>query len=213
MKSIFLFSIVILSLIISSSSCNPPNEKNEIIAKNYADPKNELLAAKQKLFEQENQLVEQEKINLENQKKASEALALEKAKNLANKSLLNLNRENNNEAGYNDAYDMIENFLIAENSRDFDYIFGFFSSNLRRYYGHMRPTYYSLQDLYQKSWNANAYSKNTLLTIDPINENVFLVRIEYNWRKFNSSKLNSKEDLLKFILDNDDRIIEVFSIN
>jgi len=213
MKSIILFSIVILSLIISSSSCNPPNEKNEIVNKNYADPKNELLAAKQKLFEQENQLVEQEKINLENQKKASEALALEQAKNLANKSLLHLNRENNYEADYNNPYDMIENFLIAENSRDFDYIFGFFSSNLRRYYGHMRPTYYSLQDLYQKSWNTNSYSKNTLLTIDPINENVFLVRIEYNWRKFNSSKLNSKEDLLKFVLDNDDRIIEVFSIN
>jgi len=70
MKSIILFSIVILSLIISSSSCNPPNEKNEIVNKNYADPKNELLAAKQKLFEQENQLVEQEKINLENQKKS-----------------------------------------------------------------------------------------------------------------------------------------------
>ena len=32
----------------------PTKSKNEIVNKNYADPKNELLAAKQKLFEQEN---------------------------------------------------------------------------------------------------------------------------------------------------------------
>ena len=52
-------------------------------------------------------LVEQEKINLENQKKASEALALEKAKNLANKSLLNLNRESIQKLFYNNFIDIM----------------------------------------------------------------------------------------------------------
>ena len=50
-------------------------------------------------------------------------------------------------------------------------------------------------------------------SIDEINNNVFLVKIQYKWRKYNSTKLNSKQDLLKFVLDEDDRIIEVYSIN
>jgi hypothetical protein len=144
--------------------------------------------SKTEYLKAEIKLLEKEKINLKNQKKISEA-------------------------GHNNPYDMIEDFLIAENSRDFDYIFGFFSSYIRRYYGHTRPTYYSLRNLYQKAWKVNSYSKNTLLDIDEINNNVFLVKIQYKWRKYNSTKLNSKQDLLKFVLDEDDRIIEVYSIN
>ena len=94
------------------------------------------------------------------------------------------------------------------------YIYSFYSPYLRRYFGLNNPTYSSLQNLYTKSWNSNSFSKNTVVTIDQIVENEFLVRINYEWHRYSSpSKFNSKYDNLKFVLDNENRIIEVYSLN
>jgi hypothetical protein len=68
--------------------------------------------------------------------------------------------------------------------------------------------------LYQKSWSSNSYSKNTVVTIDQIVENEFLVIINYEWERYSDpSKFNSKYDNLKFVLDDNNKIIEVYSIN
>ena len=49
---------------------------------------------------------------------------------------------------------------------------------------------------------------------NPINGNEFIVKINYQWSKnSNPSKVNSKFDNLKFVLDNDNKIIEVSSLN
>ena len=186
MKSISFLSIITLSLIICS--CNPPTKKNT----NDSDSKKELLEAELKLLEREKKILEQEKINLKNNR------VIKNRKDLDNRA----------------AQSIITNFLSAEGSKDFSYIYSFFSPSLRRYYGLNNPTYSSLENVYQKAWNATPYSKNSFISIDPINGNEFIVKINYQWSKnSNPSKVNSKFDNLRFVLDNDNKIIEVSSLN
>jgi len=210
-----LLSIITLSFGISA--CNTPIKKDKDKDKVKADHEKELLEANRKLLESEKKLLELEKINLENSKIASDKEAKFKGNNrvVKNKEVLNREYENStNSDYYSDAESTISDFLSAENARDFEYIYSFYSPYLRRYFGLNNPTYTSLQNLYTKSWNSNSYSKNTVVTIDPIIENEFLVRINYEWQRYSDpSKFNSKYDNLKFVLDNDNRIIEVFSIN
>ena len=207
MKPISFLSIITLSLIICS--CNPPTKKNT----NDSDSKKELLEAELKLLEREKKILEQEKINLENSKTPIDEQAKLIEDNRVIKNRKDLDNSTNNDY-YSDAQSIISNFLNAENSRDFSYIYSFYSPSVRRYFGHNNPTYSSLGNMYQKAWNSTPYSKNNLISIDRINGNEFLVKINYQWSKnSNPSQVNSKYDNLKFVLDNDNKIIEVSSFN
>ena len=186
MKPISFLSIITLSLIICS--CNPPNKNNS----DDSDSKKALLEAEIKLLEREKKILEQEKINLKNNR------VIKNRKDIDNKA----------------AQSIIENFLSAEGSKDFSYIYSFFSPSLRRYYGLNNPTYSSLENVYQKAWIATPYSKNNFISIDRINGNEFFVKIKYDYRKkSNPEILKSKYDNLKFVLDNNNKIIEVYSLN
>ena len=207
MKPISFLSIITLFLIISS--CNTPTKNNS----DDSDSKKALLEAELKLLEREKKILEQEKINLKNSKIPID----EQEKLIENNSVIknrkDLKNSNNNDY-YSDAQSAISNFLSAENSRDFSYIYSFYSPSLRRYFGLFSPTYSSLENVYQKAWNATPYSKNSFISIDPINGNEFIVKINYQWSKnSNPSKVNSKFDNLRFVLDNDNKIIEVSSLN
>ena len=207
MKPISFLSIITLSLIICS--CNPPTKKNT----NDSDSKKELLEAELKLLEREKKILEQENINLENSKTPIDEQAKLIEDNRVIKNRKDLDNSTNNDY-YSDAQSIISNFLNAENSRDFSYIYSFYSPSVRRYFGHNNPTYSSLGNMYQKAWNSTPYSKNNLISIDRINGNEFLVKINYQWSKnSNPSQVNSKYDNLKFVLDNDNKIIEVSSFN
>jgi len=207
MKSISFLSIITLSLIICS--CNPPNKNNS----DDSDSKKALLEAELKLLEREKKILEQEKINLENGKTPIN----KPPQIIENNPVVNHSKDldnSNNNNYYSDAQSAISNFLSAENSRDFSYIYSFYSPSLRRYFGLFSPTYSSLENVYQKAWNATPYSKNSFISIDPINGNEFIVKINYQWSKnSNPSKVNSKFDNLRFVLDNDNKIIEVSSLN
>ena len=208
MKPISFLSIITLSLIICS--CNPLAKKNT----NDSDSKKELLEAELKLLEREKKILEQEKINLENSKTPIDEQAKLIEDNRVIKNRKDLDNSTNNNDYYSDAQSIISNFLNAENSRDFSYIYSFYSPSVRRYFGHNNPTYSSLGNMYQKAWNSTPYSKNNLISIDRINGNEFLVKINYQWSKnSNPSQVNSKYDNLKFVLDNDNKIIEVSSFN
>jgi len=207
MKSISFLSIITLFLIISS--CNTPTKNNS----DDSDSKKALLEAELKLLEREKKILEQEKINLENGKTPIN----KPPQIIENNPVVNHSKDlenSNNNNYYSDAQSAISNFLSAENSRDFSYIYSFYSPSVRRYFGHNNPTYSSLGNMYQKAWNSTPYSKNNLISIDRINGNEFLVKINYQWSKnSNPSQVNSKFDNLKFVLDNDNKIIEVSSFN
>ena len=174
--------------------------------KNDLDSKKKLIEAERRLLEREKKLLEQERSNF--QSKMNTATESRKA-DIYIPPAPTRKAEINNDAKY-----VISNFLAAENSRDFSYIYSFYSPFLRRYFGHNNPTYSSLSAMYQKAWNSTPYSKNNLISIDQINGNQFLVKINYEWSKnSNPSQVNSKYDNLKFVLDNDNKIIEVSSIN
>ena len=208
MKPISFLSIITLSLIICS--CNPPTKKNT----NDSDSKKELLEAELKLLEREKKILEQEKINLENSKTPIDEQAKLIEDNRVIKNRKDLDNSTNNNDYYSDAQSAISNFLSAENSRDFSYIYSFYSPSLRRYFGLFSPTYSSLENVYQKAWIATPYSKNNFISIDRINGNEFFVKIKYDYRKKSKPKiLESKYDNLKFVLDNNNKIIEVYSLN
>ncbi len=213
MESKIILSSLVLNLLVFSCGISSDNTKN----KDAGDNNKELLEAEKKLLEQEKKLLELEKINLENSRLKLEEEKLKKNQTIKNNPNTNQNNYSDpisNNIYYGDAESTISNFLEAENSRDFESIYSFYSPFARRYFGHYNLSYSSLQKLYQKAWNSTLYSRNTLLSVDQISENEFNVQINYEWRKSNNtSTLNSKYDNLKFILDNENNIVEIYSLN
>ena len=209
-KVILLLSIFIILIV---SSCN--SDKKTI----SSEEKEILLEARKRALEENNRLRERNKV-LEDVNSAKLIDQNSKIENeVARKADQNKMDDRNGTSSsqyvnIDNASIVITNFLSAENSRDFSYIYSFYSPSLRRYYGHNNPTYTSLQNVYQKAWNATPYSKNSFINIDRINGNEFFVKINYEWSKnSNPSDVKSKYDNLKFVLDNNNKIIEVSSLN
>jgi hypothetical protein len=140
MKSISFLSIITLFLIICS--CNTPNKNNS----DDSDSKKALLEAELKLLEREKKILEQEKINLENGKTPIN----KPPQIIENNPVVNHSKDlenSNNNNYYSDAQSAISNFLSAENSRDFSYIYSFYSPSLRRYFGLFSPTYSRMENV------------------------------------------------------------------
>ena len=127
-----------------------------------------------------------------------------------------LNQNDLNEAGENyqfDAESNILNFLLAEDSRDFDKVYSFYSENLRRYNSFNYPSYTELKDDYIKSWGRTSYSKNTIQNIEKIDDFTFDVYTDFEFLQYNHEDSKNVNSVLRFVLDKDGKIVELFGIN
>jgi S1-C subfamily serine protease len=80
----------------------------------------------------------------------------------------------------------IRDFLKAEENRDFDKIYSFFSPKLSRYYDINNPNYSKLKNRYEYLWGFVSNSRNYINSIDKINE--YTYDLNTNYKYYNERK-------------------------
>ncbi len=114
-----------------------------------------------------------------------------------------------NRSAKSDFQTTIRNFLRAEDNRDFSAIYSFFSNNVRRYWDMTNPTENDLKTRYAKVWKKSIRSENDIIKIEKISFYTYDVSTHYAFTDINNNdrEVDSK---LRFIFDDDGKIIEIF---
>jgi len=111
-----------------------------------------------------------------------------------------------------DAESIISNFLLAEDNRDFEQIFSFYSSNLKRYWDFKYPSKSKLNKEYIASWNRTSYSRNTVQNIVKIDDFTFDFYIDFEFLQYNHENAQNVQSVIRFVLDKDGKIVELFGV-
>lgn len=108
---------------------------------------------------------------------------------------------------------VVRNFIDAEDERDFEKIYKYFSNDVVRYYNNYYPSYTDLKKSYEKSWNQTAYSSNEIITINMIDENNLNVNTVFTFFDNRTNRENKINSLLRFTLDEFGKITHIYKLN
>lgn len=106
----------------------------------------------------------------------------------------------------------IRGFINAEEKRDFDLIYSFLSTHFSRYYDIINPSYSNLKERYEYLWGFTSNSKNSIQSIDKINDFTYdmqTIYFYYNQRKNKSFTTNST---IRFLFDSNGKIVEIYGV-
>jgi WD40 repeat protein len=103
----------------------------------------------------------------------------------------------------------IKSFLKAEDSRDFEAIYHFYAPNLNRYWHLNQPTKEQLAAVYTKAWASTKDSRNTIQTIEAIDETQYKVTIDFTFLKKGESQWTSTNSVVFFTFDENGKITAV----
>lgn len=106
----------------------------------------------------------------------------------------------------------IRDFLKAEEERDFDKIFSFFSPNLSRYYNILNPTYSRLQKKYSIVWSITSNARNNILSIHKINDYTYDLITDFSYYHIRRHKDEKVKTTVRFLFDKYGKIIETYNI-
>lgn len=106
----------------------------------------------------------------------------------------------------------IRSFIIAEENRDFNLIYSFFSPKISRYYDIDNPNYSKLKNRYEYLWNITRNSRNTILDIKKINEFTYDLETEFEYYNIKKKMVITVHSYVRFLFDNNGKIIETYEI-
>ena len=107
----------------------------------------------------------------------------------------------------------LKQFLQAEDNRDFDKIYSFFAPNMKRYWSFEYPSYDKLRKEYLASWNRSQYSRNNIQQIEKITDLSFNVYIDFEFLQYNHENEKHVNSELRFVFDENGKIMEMYGIN
>jgi len=133
---------------------------------------------------------------------------------IASKKILRINNDIESKTSEGMDYsDKIRNFILAEDSRDFDKIYSYYSPKLKRYWQTKNPTYSKLKKQYINAWKSTSYSKNDIDRIVRINSNTYDLYTRYEFYRIKLGKTFTVNSRIRFIFDNKAKISEVYKVN
>lgn len=106
----------------------------------------------------------------------------------------------------------IRGFVVAEDSRDFDRLYGYFSDNLIRYWNLSRPTYDDLFHRHRSIWSRIGQSRNIITEIRKITDRTFDLYTEYEYYEPRRQKTISKSSRVRYHFDRSGKIDEVYGV-
>ncbi|MCB0744757.1 MAG: trypsin-like peptidase domain-containing protein, partial [Ignavibacteriae bacterium] len=107
---------------------------------------------------------------------------------------------------------IIRDFLKAEENRDFDKIYSFFSPKFSRYYDIKTPNYSNLKNRYEYLWGFVSNSRNYVKSIDKVNEYAYDLNTNYKYYDERKKKEFSVNSTVRFLFDSNGKIIETYGI-
>lgn len=107
---------------------------------------------------------------------------------------------------------IIREFLLAEEKRDFDEIYSFFSPKFSRYYDLYNPNYSKLKNRYEYVWGFVSNAKNHIKSINKINDFTYDLNTNYTYYDEKNDKDFSVNSTVRFLFDTNGKIIETYGI-
>ena len=133
--------------------------------------------------------------------------------NFSQEPINNLVENNNNVGIVNINYpDIIRKALKAEEQRNFDEIYSYYSPYMRRYWDIYYPDYKTLKKSYEYVWDFTSYSYNEVNKIVRVNTNTFDLYTQFTY--FDNNKLQSfkTKSIIRYVFDNNGKIKEIYGI-
>jgi S1-C subfamily serine protease len=106
----------------------------------------------------------------------------------------------------------IRGFVAAEDSRDFDRMYRYFSDSLMRYWGIQNPTYDELLKQYRNAWSKTSRSRNIITAIRKITDRTFDLYTEYEYYDLRKQQTFSKSSRVRYHFDGSGKIDEVYGV-
>lgn len=105
---------------------------------------------------------------------------------------------------------IIREFISAEDANDFEKIYGYFSSNLKRYYDLNNPSYSDLKKRYEYLWDVSSERKNNINRIDKLSDSVYDLYTSFSYYSNKQQRTISQLSKVRFVFDNEGKIIETY---
>ncbi|MCW5521119.1 trypsin-like peptidase domain-containing protein [Aureitalea sp. L0-47] len=112
-----------------------------------------------------------------------------------------------------DYSNVIREFLIAEQKRDFDAIYSFFSPKFSRYYDITEPTFAKLKNRYEYLWGFTSNSRNYIQSIEKINNYTYDLKTNYKYFNERKGREFSVHSTVRFLFDSNGKIVETYGVN
>ena len=106
----------------------------------------------------------------------------------------------------------IQDFLIAEEHRDFDKIFSFLSPKFTKFFNVDTTTYSELKNYYEYVWKTTSDSRNYVKSIHKINEYTYELKTDYKYYDERVNKGFTDNNVIRFLFDTKGKIMEVYGI-
>ena len=107
----------------------------------------------------------------------------------------------------------IRQLIIAEDKRDFDLIYSFYSPNMKKYWFMNNPSYNSLKTQYEKIWSITSDSKNKIKEIVKLGDNIYYLYNDFSYYHIKKGKYLKVSSTVRFVFDKNGKIIEVEGID
>lgn len=110
-----------------------------------------------------------------------------------------------------DFSNQVRRFIEAEDSRDFDEIYSYFSPSMSRYYDVQNPTYTKLKEKYEFIWSITSNASNEIQQIVKINDYVYDAKTRYSYYHNRKQENFQVESTVRFMFDKEGKLIELYS--
>ncbi|MCF8274944.1 MAG: hypothetical protein K9I95_14050 [Flavobacteriaceae bacterium] len=111
-----------------------------------------------------------------------------------------------------DYFQIINDLLTAEEQRDFEKIYSYFSPNISRYWDLNNPSSNSIKKRYEYIWGFTMSSRNFVQKIEKISDNTYDLYTKYEYYNLNKKDLSSSNSIVRYIFDGKGKIIETYGI-
>lgn len=107
---------------------------------------------------------------------------------------------------------IIHSLINAENNRDFNTIYSFFSNEMVRYWDIQNPNYKKLKNRYEYLWNITTNNSHTIVEIYEYSSHHFVLKGIYTYFSIIDKKEKKINTEVHYIFDSSYKIIEVWGI-
>ncbi len=108
----------------------------------------------------------------------------------------------------------IRGFVTAENERDFEKIYNYFSdSQIKRYWDLKYPTKIDLREQYDRSWSYTSNAKNKIISINRLDEYTYVYKTIFGYLENKSGNWYRVESEIRIQFNSQGKIIDITSIS
>ncbi len=107
---------------------------------------------------------------------------------------------------------IIEDFLIAEENRNFEKIKGYYSRNLKRYWNTNYPTSQELFTQYHNAWSNTKFAQNIIQNIQIVNPSIYILHTNFRFFDLKDETYKEIKSKVKFVFDGEGKIVEIYGV-